>query len=152
MKIAELRDILDRVRELCASAGGKAAAKDLSALNDVLAPHAERSVDEFVATTQRQLSEALAKPKGRGKGSGVPNAAAVASHVAELRRAGADRLAFDRAMDVARANKGLKAAGWAEVARQYASSVTKYKSVAAAQEDIVGAFVRQARFENKLQR
>jgi len=38
----------------------------------------------------------------------------------------------------------------AEIARQYSLSVTKYKSIKAAHTDIEKAFLRQARFENKL--
>src|SRR5258708_31479898 len=38
----------------------------------------------------------------------------------------------------------------AEIARQYSESVTKYKSIRAAHDDVAKAFVRQARFENKL--
>jgi hypothetical protein len=44
----------------------------------------------------------------------------------------------------------VRAAEVAEIARQYASTVTKYKSISAAQADIASAFVRRARFENKL--
>jgi hypothetical protein len=49
-----------------------------------------------------------------------------------------------------KADKSLKSAEVAEIARRYANTVTKYKSMAAAHADIASAFTQQARFANKV--
>jgi hypothetical protein len=153
MKIGELTVILDRVRQLYFSAGAKGPAKEFSTLAEALRPHADKSVDIFVATIERSLSQTKAKPKGRTKAS-APNKPlnedAIRRHVSQLRQAGTERVAFDRALDELKADKALKLADFAAIARQYSDSVTKYKSTASALQDISKAFIRQSRFENKL--
>lgn len=70
--------------------------------------------------------------------------------MAWLRNAGADPQVFDAAFARMKSDKPIKAPDISEIARPYANSVTKYKSIAAAHADISKAFVQQARFANKL--
>ena len=154
MKIGEFRIILDRLQQLCVSAGAKGPAKDLQALRDVLGPHAEKPVDVFVAETLNSLSRPP-KLKSRKNTSELSksypvNEDAVRHHVAQLRNAGTNRSSFDQAMDKLKSDNALRLADLTEIAHQYSSSVTKYKSIASAHQDISKAFIRQARFENKL--
>jgi len=151
--IGELRRVLDNIGHLCASAGANAAAKDIKLLSEALAPHVQSDVVACLSAIQRQLTEA--KPKARGKGVRTPRTTAlngdtIELHVMALRAAGTDRDMFDTAFETLRGDKSIKSADVAEVARRYVDSVTKYKSIKAALEDISKAFVRQARFENKL--
>ncbi len=134
------------------SARAKGPAKDLSMLADALKLHADKSVDAFCAAAREKLAE---KPRARNKGSSsgsIPaaNEAAIGDHVRQLREAGTDRQAFDAAFEQLKVDKAIKSPDVAEIARQYSLSVTKYKSIKAAHSDIEKAFVRQARFENKL--
>jgi hypothetical protein len=148
VNIGELRLILDRLRELYIAAGAKGPATDLKAFSDALEPHAERSVDEFCTNVREKLHQAGQKPKVRKK---TPlNEEGIGHHVTQLRGAGTDRQAFDAAFDRLKADQIVKASDVAEIARRYADSVTKYKSTDAALSAISKAFVRQARFENKL--
>jgi len=160
--VARLKGALDRLQSLCQAAGAKTAEKDLKALADVLGAHATRSVEAFSADVQAWLSEAAAKPKGRKSTAGKSTAkasaalsegainAAISVHLAALRNAGTDRAGFEAALAALKADKAMKAPSVAEIARRYANTVTKYKSVAAARADIESAFTQQARFANKV--
>jgi hypothetical protein len=154
VKIAELRLILDQLQQLYVSAGANGPAKDFKTFNDVLGPHAASPVDVFVKDLKDRLGRATEKSKGRRKAesgkSASENEEAIRHHVANLRHAGTDRSAFDQAFDLLKSDKSLKLPDLAEIARQYSESVTKYKSIRAAHDDVAKAFVRQARFENKL--
>jgi hypothetical protein len=151
--IAELRLVLGHLQQLYVSAGANGPAKDLKTFSDALQAHAGKPVDLFVAEVRARLGQAEAKPKARKKAaaeSAPRNEDAIGDHVAQLRGAGTDRPMFDQALDRLKADKSLKLPELAEIARQYSDSVTRYKSISAAQNDISKAFVRQARFENKL--
>src|SRR5262245_51499714 len=151
MKIGELSVILDRVRQLYLSAGAKGPAKDIKTLSDALGPHADKSVEVFIATIESKLSLANAKSKSRTRAtSKLLNEDAIRYHIGQLSQAGTDRTAFDHALGELNSDKSLKLGDLAEIARQYSASVTKYKSTAAALQDITKAFIRQSRFENKL--
>ena len=67
-----------------------------------------------------------------------------------LRNAGTDRAAFEAVLATLKSDKSVKSATLAEIARRYANTVTKYKSMAAAHADISSAFTQQARFANKV--
>ena len=67
-----------------------------------------------------------------------------------LRNAGIDRAAFEAALATLKADKSVKSAAVAEIARRYADTVTKYKSIAAAHADIASAFTQRARFASKV--
>ena len=160
--VAQLKGALDRLQSLCQAAGAKTAEKDLKALADVLGAHAARPVEAFSAHVQARLSEAAAKPKGRKAAAGKSTAkasaalseeainAAISVHLAALRNAGTDRAGFEAALAALKADKAMKAPSVAEIARRYANTVTKYKSLAAARADIESAFTQQARFANKV--
>jgi hypothetical protein len=155
MTIVELRRVLDDVAHLCLSAGAKATAKNLTILTNALSAHAQMEVAAFCTEVRNRLSEASAKPKGGRKAPVAPtvtvlNNNAVQRHVFALRGTGTSRASFDAAFEALKADRSLKAADVAEVARLYANSVTRYKSIKSAHADISKAFVRQARFENKL--
>jgi hypothetical protein len=155
MTIGELRRVLDEVACLCLAAGAKATAKDLGILTAAIGAHAQMEVTAFCTEVRKRLSEPSAKPKRSRKAPGAPrivalNEDAVQHHVFGLRGAGASRESFDTAFKALKTDKSLKAADVAEIARLYANSVTKYKSIKSAHADISKAFVRQARFENKL--
>jgi hypothetical protein len=151
--VAQLKGVLDSLQSFCQAAGAKAAEKDLKALADVLSAHATRPVEAFSAHVQAWLSEAAAKPKGRSKAatkSATANEEAIASYLAALRNAGIDRAAFEAALATLKADKLVKSATVAEIARRYANTVTKYKSMAAAHADIASAFTQRARFASKV--
>lgn len=152
--LGELRVIFERVREVCTLAGGsKVAARDLAMFSAMLETHAARTVGEFCASTGDALKALTDKPKGRRKGSRTPIAAnedAIRLYVVGLREAGTDRTAFEHIFAKLKTDKSVKSRELGEIARQYSLSITRYKSIAAARSDIEKAFVRQARFENKI--
>jgi hypothetical protein len=151
--VAQLKGVLDSLQSFCQAAGAKAAEKDLKALADVLSAHAARPVEAFSAHAQAWLSEAAAKPKSRSKAatkSATANEEAIASYLAALRNAGIDRAVFEAALATLKADKSVKSAAVAEIARRYANTVTKYKSMAAAHADIASAFTQRARFASKV--
>jgi hypothetical protein len=150
--VGGLQATLDSLLTFCEAAGAKTAAKDIKALSDALAARSAESLDVFCMQAQAWLSQP-AKPKGRSKGHAKTNAAneeAVAAYVARLHDAGTDRATFEAALAKLKADKTLKSAEVAEIARRYANTVTKYKSMAAAHADIASAFTQQARFVNKV--
>ena len=147
--VAGLQATLRSMLEFCEAAGAKPAAKDIRALSDALQAHAAESLNVFCA--QADVWLAAPKPKGRGTAKkSAPNEEAIASYVESLRDAGADRTAFEAALARLKADKSLKSAEVAEIARRYANTVTKYKSMAAAHADIANAFTQQARFTHKV--
>jgi hypothetical protein len=152
IRVSELRTILGNIQRLCASAGAKTAAKDLQAFSDMLKPYSDAQIEKACADIKDHLSRATAKPARRGKAAG--NASGhenvVEQHLNELRSAGTNQTVFDLAFKKLKASKSVKLADLSEIARQFSLSVTTYKSKAAAHSDIEKAFVRQARFENKL--
>jgi hypothetical protein len=155
MTVSELRIILGNIQQLCASAGAKTAAKDLQTFSDILKPYSDIQVAQACADIKCHLSEATAKPGKRGKAAGQSSSAppdqdTIQRHLTELHDAGTDQQAFDLAFRKLKASKSVKSADLAEIARQFSLSVTAYKSKAAAYADIEKAFVRRARFENKL--
>jgi hypothetical protein len=151
MTVSELRAVLGKIQQLCVLAGAKTAAKELQSFSDTLKPYSDMHVAKACADIKHHLSQATARPAKRGKAvSATPDQDAIQQHLAALRDAGTDQQAFDLAIKKLRASKSVKLADLAEIARQFSLSVTAYKSKAAAYSDIEKAFVRQARFENKL--
>jgi exo-beta-1,3-glucanase (GH17 family) len=152
--VAQLTSVLDMLQHFCQAAGAKAAEKDFKTLADALEARAAQPLEAFSAHVQAWLSEAAAKPKGRSKTTATKSAAsneeAIASHLAALRNAGIDRSVFEAAFAALKADKSLKSPAVAEIARRYANTVTKYKSIAAAQADIAAAFTQRARFASKV--
>jgi hypothetical protein len=152
--VAQLTSVLDMLRSFCQAAGAKAAEKDLKALADALEARAAQPLEAFSDHVQAWLSEAAAKARGRGKSTATKSAASneetIASHLAALRNAGTDRSVFEAAFAAFKADKSLKSPAVAEIARRYADTVTKYKSIAAAQADIASAFTQRARFASKV--
>jgi len=153
--VAGLQATLRSMLEFCEAAGAKTAAKDIRALADSMDAHAAESLNVFCA--QADAWFAAPKPTGRGKGgaeSGAakkgPNEAVITAYLESLRNAGTDRMAFEAALAKLKADKSMKSAEVAEIARRYANAVTKYKSTAAAHGDIASAFTRQARFAHKV--
>jgi hypothetical protein len=153
--VAGLQATLRSMLEFCEAAGAKTAAKDIRVLSDSLEAHAAESLNVFCAQADAWL--AAPKPKGRGRGGAKSGAAkkslneeAIASYLESLRDAGTDRTAFEAALGKLKADKSLKSAEVAEIARRYANTVTKYKSTAAAHADIANAFTQQARFAHKV--
>ena len=153
--VAGLQATLQSVLEFCEAAGAKPAANDIKALSASLEAHAAESLNVFCAQADAWL--AAPKPKGRGRGGAKSGAAkkspdeeAIASYLESLRDAGTDRTVFEAALATLKADKSLKSAEVAEIARRYANSVTKYKSMAAAHADIANAFTQQARFAHKV--
>jgi hypothetical protein len=149
----QLKDVLASLQSFCLAAGAKTAEKDLQALADALSGHAAQPITAFATHAQAWLNEAAAKPKGRSKSatkSATSNEETIASYLAALRNAGIDRAAFEAALTTLKADKSLKSAAVAEIARRYADTVTKYKSIAAAHADISGAFTQRARFASKV--
>lgn len=154
MTVTELLAILGNVQQLCASAGAKTAAKELLTFSDMLKSYSDLPVDRAVADIKHSLSQVAAKPAKRAKTPSRASTArdenAIQRHLTELRDAGTDQTAFDLAFKKLKASKSVKLPDLSEIARQFSLSVTTYKSKAAAHADIEKAFVRQARFENKL--
>jgi exo-beta-1,3-glucanase (GH17 family) len=152
--VAQLTSVLNSLQSFCQAAGAKAAEKDLEALADALEARAAQPLEAFCAHAQVWLNEAAAKPKGRSKPtatkSATSNEETIASHLSALRDAGIDRAAFEAALATLKADKSLKSPAVAEIARRYADTVTKYKSIAAAHADISSAFTQRARFASKV--
>ncbi len=149
MTVSELRTILDNIQQLCALAGAKTAAKELQTFSDILKPYSDAPVDKACADIKHYLSQSKSAKRGsQSSGSLVQNA--IQRHLTELRAAGIDEQAFDLAFKKLKASKSVKLADLSEIARQFSLTVTAYKSKHAAYSDIANAFVRQARFENKL--
>lgn len=151
--VAQLKGVLESLQSFCQAAGAKTAEKDLKVLVNALDAHAVQPVAAFATHAEAWLSEAAAKPKGRSKAAARKSATsseeAIALHLAALRNAGIDRAAFEAALATIKADK-LKSAAVAEIARRYADTVTKYKSIAAAHADIASAFTQRARFASKV--
>ena len=154
MTVSEFRTVLGNIQQLCASAGAKTAAKELQIFSDLLKPYSDMQLAKACADIKHHLSQATAKPAKRGKvadqSSAIPNQDAIQRHLTELRDAGTDQQAFDLAFKKLKASKSVKLPDLSEIARQFSLSVTAYKTKAAAYSEIEKAFVRQARFENKL--
>lgn len=153
--IADLRRALDHLQSLCIAAGAKGTAKDIEIFSDAIAPHDGKAVAACCSELKQALSRPVENPKAKKKASGPKAVAAdpgasVQTHLAALRGAGGDQEQFNAAFVRLKADKSVKAGDAAEIAHQFALTVTKYKSKAAAFVDIEKAFVRQARFENKL--
>jgi hypothetical protein len=146
--VAGLQATLRSMLEFCEAAGAKTAAKDIKALSDALKAHAAESLNVFCAQADAWL--AAPKPRGKGAAKKAPDEAAITSYVESLRDAGTDRTAFEATLAKLKADKSLKSAEVAEIARRYANTVTKYKSIAAAHVDIANAFTQQARFAHKV--
>jgi hypothetical protein len=153
VKVGQLTLILGQIRELYVAAGASGPAKDLKTLSDALTVHSENSVEAFVAETRRRLSEPPRKSKGRKKAGAAAaplNEGAITSYVAQLNNAGTDRRAFDAVFERLTADKLLRVGELTEIAHRYSGGAAAFKSAAAARSDIAKAFVRQARFANKL--
>jgi len=156
LTVADLRGTLGALEKLFDAAGARVAAKDLQVLSKVFEPFEYKTVQAFCDAAAGALSLLTDKSRERQKMSksagrvAIRNDDAIVHHVAQLRQSGTDRAAFDVSFENLKADKSLKAADVAEIARQYSLSITKYKSIGAAQTDIEKAFIRQARFENKL--
>ena len=152
--VAQLKGVLASLQSFCQAAGAKTAEKDLKVLADALAVHGAQPVETFSAYVQVWLSEAAAKPKGRSRSPATKNTTsneeAIASYLEALHNAGIDRAAFEAVLATLKADKSLKSPEVAEIARRYANTVTKYKSIAAAHAGISSAFTERARFASKV--
>jgi len=155
MNVEGLRKILGHLEVLYIAAGAKGPAKDLKSLCDVLAPHDHRTVGEFVDDAVIRINRPPEKSKGRKKTTTTPkratlNEVAISAHADALRNAGTNPHAFDAAFQDLKIDKVLKLADVAEIARRYSESSANFRTIAAAHKSISQAFIRQARFENKL--
>jgi hypothetical protein len=152
--VGQLRAVLDGLQQFSVAAGAKTAAQDFKVFADMLEPFGSQGVSAFCGEMKAKLQAAAEKPKAKKKPSARPKAAAseatTRQYIAELQQAGTDRPSFEAVFGRLAADKSLKSADVGGIARAYANSVTKYKSAAAARDDIEKAFVRNARFENKL--
>jgi hypothetical protein len=152
--VGQLRAVLDGLQQFSVAAGAKTAAQDFKAFSEMLEPFGSQGVSAFCAEMKAKFQAAAEKPKTRKKPSAKPKAVAseatIQHYIVELQKAGTDRSAFEGVFGRLVADKSLKSADVSEIARAYANSVTKYKSAVAARDDIEKAFVRNARFENKL--
>jgi hypothetical protein len=155
MTVAELRGILSHLQNLYVAGGAKGPAKDLQIISDVLRPHADDQLGRFITDLSDRLIRAKEKPKGRKKSAAPAKAAinesVIASYVALLREAGTLQTRFDQALQQLKADTSLDLSNLTEIAHRYSNSVSKYRSLNAAHKDISQAFIRRARFENKLQ-
>lgn len=153
MRVGELQTILSNIYELFASAGAKTAAKELQIFCNALEPYADVPLAKACADIKHHLVQPATKTARRGKTtgtSGAPDENVILRHITELRAAGTDAQAFSLAFKTLKASKAVKSAELSEIARQFSLGAIRYKTKAAAYADIERAFVRQARFENKL--
>lgn len=155
MDVAELRIILGHLQQVYTAAGSKGPAKDFQIIADALRRHGNTLVSSFVAEVSERLIQGKekrpAKPRStKTSGAASLNETAIDFHVSQLHQAGTEQASFDEAFDRLNADKSLKLGDVSEIARRYANSVTKYRSLNAARKDISQAFVQRARFENKL--
>jgi len=152
--VVQLMGALASLQSFCRVVGAETAGKDLRALVDALDAHATQPLATFGAHAQTWLSEAAAKPKGRSKATATKGATwneeAIASYLAALHNAGTDRAAFEAVFVTLKADRSVKSAALAELARRYANTVTHYRSMTAAHADIAAAFTQRARFASKV--
>lgn len=155
MKVADLRAVLSHLQQVYVAGGAKGPAKDLQIISDVLRAHADDDLSTFLTDLGARLTRAPEKPKGRNKSTvsakAVLNEGVIASYVALLRDAGTLQPRFDSAFQQLKSDTSLNLSNLTEIAHRYSNSVSKYRSLGAAHKDISQAFIRRARFENKLQ-
>lgn len=84
--------------------------------------------------------------------SAIPGGGAIGAKLypALLKQAGTNRAAFDVIINSLKADKSLSAAELGRIANEFANTVTKYKNKEQMFQEIVQAFTRRARFENKI--
>jgi hypothetical protein len=153
VKIEELVRVLDQIREFYASAGAIGPANDLAKLVDSLKTRRGIDVDMFVAEMRQRLSAPPQKRSKATKKNAAPapvNTAAIARYLQALKSVGTNQVAFDVLFNSLKADTELGLAEFTEIAHRYSGGVVKYKSIAAARSEISKAFIRQARFANKL--
>jgi hypothetical protein len=142
---------LNQLLQLYVAAGAAGPAKDIKSFIDVLKPHGDREVAAFVEEARSLLRQAVEKPKGRAKSPAKrPAGLTIEEHAGALRVSGTDRNAFDAALDRLKADKSLKVDELIQIAGRYTGTTMAHKTKAAAYKDIAQAFIRNARFENKL--
>jgi hypothetical protein len=151
MKIAEFRDVLNRLEELYAAAGAAAPAEDLRSVVRLLEGSESKSVDEFVAET-RVLLETQRPADAAAVGL---DKARVASHARRLLEAGTNQQAFRAALDALDEDKGLNKAEWYSIADQYRNTPTggthnyRYASIKSARAAIRDVFIERFEAESK---
>lgn len=84
--------------------------------------------------------------------SAIPGAGALGAklYTSLLKEAGTNRAAFDVVLNALRADKSLDAAALTKIAKEFANQVTNPKNKEDAFKMMMAAFVRRARFENKI--
>jgi hypothetical protein len=154
VKVANLVHLLNQLRNIYASAGANGPAEDFRILTETLAPYVELDLAIFLT----QAREGLDAPKRKSSKAPARNLIAapsvnrdlIAQYVAALKNVGIDQAAFDRLFGALKADKSLGLGELTEVAHQYSGGVSRFRTIAAAQNEISKAFIRHARFVNKL--
>jgi hypothetical protein len=154
VKVADLVRVLDQLQQIYALAGANAPAKDFRTLTETLTPYVNLELAAFVTQARENLNAPKEKRSKKSAGRLVPtepvNVELVASYVAALKNVGTNLAAFDELFRNLKADNRLGLKELTEVAHQYSAGVSKYRTVAAAQSEISKAFIRHARFVNKL--
>jgi hypothetical protein len=154
VKVADLVHALDQLQHIYGFAGAKAPAKELRALVDILSPYGDYDLAFFLTRAR----EALNEPKGRKSKTSAKrstpatpvNPNLIVDYVTALKSTGTNQVAFDKLFSELTADKRLKLRNLTEIAQQYSGGVSKHRTIAAARDEILKAFIRHARFVNKL--
>lgn len=143
MDIKELKQALERIESLFASAGAAAAAKDLRIVAQLLEGHDGKSVDAFIAETNELLA------KSTGSKPTAADDAIVARHADQLLAAGLDQAAFDAALKALDDDANVGKPEWAAIASRYRNAPTngthvyKFRSHKEARAAIRDAFIER---------
>lgn len=135
MGVAELRSALQRLATVHRASGAKQQADDIDSVAKLLDETRHRDVDDAA----REISAAL-----------NPTEKLVAVYVDRLTAAGTDRILFDPLFAEIKADKSLGKTEMEAIAGAYSGVSRKWKSKAAALDEIESTFVSRAYQANKM--
>ncbi len=151
MKVAEFKDVLNRLEELYGAAGAASQAEDLRRVRRLLEGSESKTVDDFVAETRMLLGD-QSPPEGMNVGIDQER---VATHALRLLDAGTDQHAFQLALDALDEDKRLGKAEWFAIANRYRNAPTggahiyKYSTIKGARAAIRDVFIERFEAESK---
>jgi len=152
MSVAELKRVLERIRELYASAGANHAAADFERLLATLDGHEDQTIDEFVEQTSELLALTAARKPKKRLDAGSP---VVEEHAQRLLAAGVSQSAFNAAMSKLRNDTRVGEVELFAVANRYLNDPTggtfefEFKSSNSAYRAIKRMFVERAQDDSK---
>lgn len=152
MNVGELKEVLERIRELYASAGANHAAGDFERLVATLDGHEDQTIDEFVEQMRALLG--LVAPR-KNKKHFEPSSPVVEEHARRLLAAGVSQSAFNVAMTKLKDDTRVNQAELSAIANRYLNDPTRgtfefeFKSDSSAYRAIKRMFVERAQDDSK---